>query len=456
MSKLEVTEVRIKNVLGVREAAIELGQITVFEGNNGSGKTSHLEAIKTGLCGGSLAKIQNINTGEDEEPEVVLVLESDDDSEYYRVEKRGKEVAKVRKRVGDTAGLEDVPTPQRWLSGLYDGKMSNPMEFLRTSDKERVLLLLAAMPLEFSRDNLWASLPIERDEVGAIPEGLHPLQELALIQDSIFRERTGVNRDAKGKAASAEQTRRAAPAVIPEGREKEIEELSEKISEDESRISAEMEVVKGQYQNTVQTIKSCHESDAARMRAEVEERISEMRDMVEYDIEKLTADRDTKLSSLFDEQAKVEKKKRQLSELREQSKMSTKAAALHEQAETFDKEALELQKKSEQLTASLSELDSFRRRLISDLPIDGLEVNDKTILVNGIPFDQLNTAQKIQIAVDVACLRAQDSQLPIVWVDGAEALDEEHFEFFCDALKKKKVRALVGRRTDKPFEVRTV
>ena len=38
----------------------------------------------------------------------------------------------------------------------------------------------------------------------------------ALLRDAVFRTRTGVNRDAKGKTAAAEQTRRNAPATIPE------------------------------------------------------------------------------------------------------------------------------------------------------------------------------------------------------------------------------------------------
>ena len=245
MNKLRVSKVTIRDVLGIREAGIEPGKITIFEGINASNKTGHMEALKTALGGGNLANLSRIpdNPEDEVKPEVVLVIEGDSIGDYWQVEKTGEKV-RVRKRVGNTAGLEDVPKPQRWLSGLIDPKLMNPVDFLNAKDKERVLLLLEALPVQFDRDQLWQSMGVRKSDFQAVPTGIHPLTELALIREAIFRERTGVNRDAKAKAQTAEQTRRSVPAVIPEGLKEQIEELSESATQKDTELTRKMEVIK--------------------------------------------------------------------------------------------------------------------------------------------------------------------------------------------------------------------
>ncbi len=118
-----------------------------------------------------------------------------------------------------------MPQPQRWLSGLHDGQLSNPIEFLKAPEKKRVLLLLEALPVDYDREALWTRMRLLPMDFAAVPDGLHPVVEIAMIRENVFRERTGVNRDEKAKSESAEQTRRATPAVIPDDHEQEIEEL---------------------------------------------------------------------------------------------------------------------------------------------------------------------------------------------------------------------------------------
>ena len=228
-SKLKVMSVRARDVLGITEFAMEPGKVTLLSGRNGTGKTSAIELLESIFGGGNLAKIARIDpSGEEVEPEIVVVMDTDE-GQRYLIKKNEKGI-KVKKQVGDTQGFDDVPKPQRFLSGLYDGKLANPIEFLNAPDKERVLMLLGALPLQLDRDGLWQKLGLKKSELSPIPEGLHPLQELALIREAIFRERTGVNRDAKAKAGSDEQTRRNTPAVLPDDHEQEINQLEQNIS----------------------------------------------------------------------------------------------------------------------------------------------------------------------------------------------------------------------------------
>src|SRR5262249_14735807 len=159
------------------------------EGKNGSTKSSLITAIQSALGGGNLAKLARVDPGgEPTEPEIVLVLEGDG-AETYRVEK-DTEGVRVRSRVGDTAAFEDVRKPQAWLSGLFDPHGSNPVTFLTAPDKERALLLLEALPLKIDRTELGQILAgIDSAALPHVPQGLHALEELALVRDAIFRTR---------------------------------------------------------------------------------------------------------------------------------------------------------------------------------------------------------------------------------------------------------------------------
>ncbi len=149
--------------------------------------------------------------------------------------------------------------------------------------------------------------------------------------------------------------------------------------------------------------------------------------------------------------AKLNVTRERLAALRAQAEASAKAKALHEQAAQFDLEAQRLALESTRLTKAVDALDRYRRQMAENLPISGLEIEDKTIRVNGIPFEQLNTAQRVAIAVKVATLRAKVQRLPVVFVDGAEALDSEHFDALVAALKAENVQAFLGRVTDEDF-----
>ena len=494
---LRVTAVTIRDVLGARELALEPGRITRLEGRNASGKTTILQAVQAALGRGSLAKLARIDsTGVETEPEVVLALEGD--GEVYRVERTGEKV-RVRRRVGETAGLEDVPRPQEFLAGLFDAAAASPVRFLTAPDKDRVTLLLEALPLKLDRAALLMEMAVAAAELPPLPAGLHPLEELTLIRDAVFRARTGVNRDAKGKAAAAEQTRRNAPATVPEDLSAEVGTLDsatslqavalardeaqadatecQAIADAEAAAQLEAERVSGSFKAWAARTRKEHEARAAEIRAEAERRVAEDLGQVEASIETRRVADEAALDEVSRASADVAAKARdaraaarqatesrkvdlqasreRLAALRAQVEASAKARALHEQAAQFDREAEQLETEGIRLTAALDALDTHRRRLAEDLPIAGLTIDDGVIRVNGVPFEQLNTAERVKIAVQVATLRARAQRLPLVFVDGAEALDAEHFERLVAELQAHGIQAFVAAVRDHDLEVRT-
>ena len=505
MTQLRVALATIRNVLGCREAVIEPGRVTVLAGHNGSGKSSILTALQQGLGGGtSLARLATVpEPGDDEapEPEVVLVLKGDGHEEY-RVTRRADKV-RVQGRVGDSAAFEDVPKPQQFLSGLFDVAGCNPVAFLTAKDDERALILLEALPLTLDQRALHDAMGLtESDlaELPPIPAGLHPLEHLAMLREAVFRRRTGVNRDASAKAKAADQTRRNAPAAVPLGAadailraEQEQARLSAEIAAGRARAEADhkaaVDAAQAEYrlatsradadaEASIRALDAATDRLAAAIRAEAERKVAALKAEAADDANALRRDAEDRMAAAHDAFAKAQLAAATdkaaaeqaliaagddlasagalMARLREQEANSVKAKALHDQAEQFDREAVELASQSAALTAALAALDAYRLSLTRDLPIPGLELDGKAVKVNGITFAQLNTAQRVAIAVKVALLRARGSRLPFVAVDGAEALDGEQFAALVEALKAEGVQAVLARVSDGPLRVEAV
>ena len=470
---LRIVKIRVKNFLGIDEVGIEPGKITTIKGGNATCKTSILEAVKIALGGGSLAKLANIHAAEGDEPEVVLVLKSDTDE--YRIEKKGSKTATVTKRVGDTAAFASEGEPARFLKGLYDDKMSNPIKLLTASDKDRITLFLEALPLELDVGTLWHNMGITPDDIGPVPQGLHPLQELTWIRNDVFKTRTGVNRDQKAKVGSAEQLRRNIPAVLPDGHAKEIVVLENDIGNRASAVDSGIVAAQKEREKSAIEIATKRDADIEKITHALGARVAEARAAVEaaitadsakaqkqndaitaaaaVQLEAATATRETAIAAQNEIRAAIETDRTRLAELRTEAEAAVKAYALHEQAKEFDTEAEQLKDKAGQLTAAIDALDAYRRGLAENLPIPGLEVDDKEIRVNDIPWAQLNTAQRIDIAVEIACLRAEGQPMPLVFLDGAEALDPKNFEEIKKRLAEKTPQAFIGRVSSGELEI---
>ena len=137
----------------------------------------------------------------------------------------------------------------------------------------------------------------------------------------------------------------------------------------------------------------------------------------------------------------------------QRAKDSQREAVLRQTVEGHREQLAGLQAQSDGLTKKLEAIGELRKRILANLPIPGVSVRDGQIYREEIPYDRLNTAQQIEIAVAVAKLRAKD--LGIVCVDGLECLDEQSFLEFENAMKDTGLQVFVTRVTNKPFEVTT-
>jgi len=124
-------------------------------------------------------------------------------------------------------------------------------------------------------------------------------------------------------------------------------------------------------------------------------------------------------------------------------------------ADKYAREAEKLKETSDGRTTVIEKIDAYKVELLKEIPIEGLEISDGDILVNGVKFDQLNTAQRLRIAVAVAVMRESRNKLPLIWVDGAEALDSQNYADMIAMIEKSGIQAVVARVTDGELKVVT-
>jgi hypothetical protein len=106
------------------------------------------------------------------------------------------------------------------------------------------------------------------------------------------------------------------------------------------------------------------------------------------------------------------------------------------------------------LTDGLGRLEALKGELLKTLPIKGYEVRDGQDYKDGIPFERVNKAKQVAVALQVAKLLAKD--LRLVCVDNLECLDADTFAAFEKAaLSNQDFQFVVTRVTEGPLAIET-
>lgn len=172
----------------------------------------------------------------------------------------------------------------------------------------------------------------------------------------------------------------------------------------------------------------------AKLRAELEKAIAEEEELkdkikkgeriyaeVNIDLER---DRQT-LAALPDPAPEIEAVRAQLAEGERREKLVAKQQAAAEHLERLTEESEAAKAEYESLDRILEKLRSLRRNLLNniDLGVPGLSVGNGELLLDGVTFSQASTAQSIETAAMIGML--QNPRLRICLVDNGEHLDKK-------------------------------
>lgn len=438
---MKVTHIKISNILGVADFELSPGSFNEISGPNGAGKTSVLEAIRSVITGGHDATL--LRKGE-EKGEVVLVL--DDGTE-------------IRKRITDraspvdvTQGGKKISRPADLIKSLTDTLSANPVDFLRASKKDRVKVLLEAMPIEVDESRLSgiAGIPV------ASAPGVHALALIQSVHKQLYDERTGTNRAIKEKQSTINQLQLALPDA-PDGVSGSEDELQAKLEEANGAKEAELTRIREKLDGIVNKNRAQIDAIRAETQAKIDEIKAEAAAKVdaivaaERDIEqKANAQREKAIARHTDQVTPI---KQALELIRTDRSNAAKRQQALATIKTMQAELADLESDAESVNEALAGVEQYKADLLSSLPIPGLEVVDGEIMRNGVPFDRLNTAQQVDIAVEIAKLRA--GELGLVCVDGAELLDSQAFEEFKTKSLASGLQLFVTRVSDGEFGVKS-
>lgn len=438
---MKIAHLSIKNILGVTELELSPKGFTEISGANGTGKTSVLEAIKSALETGHDATLLRQGATEGE---TVLVL--DDGTEISKRVTAGGSTTSV-KRDG-----KKITRPAEAIKALTDMLSVNPVDFLNAPKKDRVRVLLEAMPIEVDAKHLSALAGVP---VKAQP-GVHALHVIGQVHTQIYDARTGTNRALKEKAATIKQLEAAVPP-LPAGVAGDEEELQAQVTAADTARDGTLQRINAKLQG----LRTDSATAIENLRTEAQRKIDEIKAQLDTDIEANRA-------ALAEQEARaaaaattartkhtdtVQPLQDQLRVIRSDREASGRRAQTLDTIAALQTELGTLQAEADQQTQALADIEAYKTELLAGLPIPGVEVVDGEIYRNGVQFDRLNTAQKVDIAVQLAVLRAAD--LGIVCVDRIECMDTAFLEEFRARALESGLQMFVTRVADSEFGIET-
>ncbi len=93
----------------------------------------------------------------------------------------------------------------------------------------------------------------------------------------------------------------------------------------------------------------------------------------------------------------------------------------------------------------------------SDLPVEGLGIEDDGISINGKPLDTLSGAERMQLAIRIAEAQLDtDGAMHFMLLDGIEQLDEETFAILEERAKRGDIQFIWTKVTNGPLKTETV
>ena len=401
----------------MRLVAVEIspqGNAILITGKNAAGKSSVLDAIMAVFCGKKYQPAKPIRDGEDR---AEIVVETED----YIIKRTFTAAGGGTVTVSNAEGVK-ASSPQGLLDKIVGEIAFEPMAFFkdcRDVKKQRqqrdMLMKLVGLDfydidLEISQVKLRRSaVKTEKDtyefEAGQI-QGLQEIPDGLISMTELTEKLTVATQLNEKHAETVKQI---------EGIGRDIEAFTEKLVKNRGLIAnlrvqlanAEKEQVNGEG-----------------MLVKFQSEQAELVKILEPLIDVAAINKDIEKADYINEQVRNKKQKTEL--LKKSAAKSRQFADLGKKMK-----ALEV-KKAERLA-------------VVKMPIDGLSVNEETILYDNIPLAQVNDSMQLRIAI--ALSMALNPKLRVILMKGND-LDSASLEAVCKLAEEKDYQVWIEKVTD--------
>lgn len=373
---MRIISLAVENIKRISAAHITPdGALVEITGRNGQGKTSVLDAIWFALGGDKVVQEKPIRDGA--EKGVITI----DLGEYKVVRTfKAKEDGSFTKAITVTnADGFKASNPQEILSGLVGNLTFDPLSFARMKGEDQVKALRSLVPdFDF----------VANDKA----------------TKEAFEARTAVNRRVTQLKAQL------ASSSVPEDAPAEPVSLSALTTELQEALSHNSSIDR-----------------AERQRASHDDSIRETREEI-AELKAKLAELEKQLEELLDVELGDLPERKDIAEIQQRIADSERLNGLYAKRKAHEQIAKDL-KAEEDAAAELTTKVEAGRKAAADavraaqLPVDGLELTEDSILLNGQPFSQASDAEQLRASVAIA--GAMNPKLKIIRVRDGSLLDPE-------------------------------
>ena len=386
----------------------------ILSGDNAQGKTSILDAIEWALTrGGADRPIRN---GADSAT-VALTL-TDGTNRVFTVRRKAKGANQYLDI--STADGAKMPSPQKFLDSLVGSLAFDPEAFTRLKPKEQADALRIAVGLDTSDlDADYKTAYAQRTEANRMKDNAEKLYKACPVVAGPPRE--------KQSAADiiAERDRLAAELKTREAAQELMEETADAIVETQQLIT-ELEAKLETARKNLAKLQQDNEQQEAAYKQRANDTVEH-----EQKIEACTI----ALRNIDAANSEIDAHNRALEDRK--AKEEAYRAAL-ERATTLDNEVKRIQSEKEARIAA------------AKFPVPGLAIEDDTVLVNDVPFSDLNTAERIKISTLIAM--SQNPELKVIFVREGALVSRANLAVLADLAKAHDCQLWLEKFSEEPEE----
>ena len=403
----KIEYIAVKNFKGIKELEVSnLSRFVAVFGKNGAGKTSFIEAIKSAIKADKWVN-SKVRIGE-EKGEIEVKFE---DFVIKRI------VGENGKLIVEHNG-ELVAKPQAWLDGVFKWTIWDPQKFINLHNKEKIKYLLETQGKKLEYDALEKEREVK------------------------FEERTNLHRTYLAKKEEVDKTDTSSFEVLDDAMV-DPTALQNQLKEAETHnagwheLKARVEKWETVIEQTNAEIKSMIENIESidrqiemlqKKKAEAEKNLTTKQEFLD--------NASCQLADLRDKYENFDKidTTEILAQLEAHNQSLAKNAEIKAKKELYTQQVQarnDLQAQWKELDNIVKEIEQKQNDLIKDLNLSyqlKLEEGIMYVFVHDsrIPLDELNTAQQLEIGVDI-CL-SWPNEIKIITIENANALDPNTLE----------------------------
>ena len=445
---MKISKITIKQLFGIKEWQGD-GKNIELVGDNGTGKTSVIDAIRYALTNSSDREFI-VKNGETEGE---IYIETDNGLSIDRKARTAMTDYKSVKQNGNV-----IPSPESFLKTIFTPLQLSPMEFISMDKKTQNATILDMIQYDWNLDTI-------KEWFGEIPRDVNYEQNILAVLNDIqaengyyFMHRQDVNRDIRAKKAVIADIGSSLP-IDYDGERWEKENLSELYTEIE-KIRKNNETIekakrlRDSHDGKIRSFQADKEikiaaldTEMAQQEKNIESELAQLEERIKALREKkdglagVKADKVKVIQSEYE--ATVSKYEAEQASYAEYADMETTPiddlmAKANETEKmkghinewrrmlNIQKEVDELQSESNSLTEKIELARTLPGTILetAEIPIEGLTVKDGIPLINGLPVSNLSEGEKLDLCIDVAI--QNPAGLQIILIDGTEKLSEEN------------------------------